>query len=137
MALPELRVIGNPANHDQVAMKVVTGQADFAADRFPMHKWYGAPKLSTIMRGKIKSVDATEALKEPGVKAVVTYKEVPGWTQDIFQWGQEVAGVIADNWYTAVRATQLVKVEYEVGVGVFDPDEAAKSGAPLDRKSVV
>lgn len=131
MALPELRVIGNPANHDQVAMKVVTGQADFAADRFPMHKWYGAPKLSTIMRGKIKSVDATEALKEPGVKAVVTYKEVPGWTQDIFQWGQEVAGVIADNWYTAVRATQLVKVEYEVGVGVFDPDEAAKSGAPL------
>ncbi len=131
MALPELNVIGKLENHDQTAMQVVTGQADFAADRLPMRKWYGAAKLATIMRGKVKSIDASAALKEPGVKAVVTAKDVPIWSEDIFSWGQEVAGVIADNWYTAVRATELIKVEYEVQVGVFDPDEAIKSGAPL------
>jgi len=131
MALPALNVLGKLENHDKTAYAVVTGKADFAADRLPGRKWYGAVKCSTIMKGTIKSIDKTAALALPGVKAVITYEECPLWTQGIFAWGQEVAGVVADNWFTAVRATELIKVEYNVLPGVFDPDAAMAPGAPL------
>jgi CO/xanthine dehydrogenase Mo-binding subunit len=131
MALPILNVIGDLKTHDVHAYQVLTGKADFAGDRLPVTKLYGCIKHSTIAHGSIKSVDATKALAEPGVKAVITYKDCPAWTQGIFQWGQEVAGVVADDWYTALRALALVDVQYDVQTTVFDPDEAIKAGAAL------
>lgn len=131
MALPELKVMGNLANHDKTAYTIVTGNADFASDRLAGRKLYGAVKTSTIMRGVITNIDASKALAEPGVRAVVTYEDVPTWSDAIFQWGQEVAGVIADDPFIAERALDLIEVEYEERPGVFDPDEAMASGAPL------
>jgi CO/xanthine dehydrogenase Mo-binding subunit len=131
MALTPLNVIGDLKNHDQHGAWVLTGKMDFAADRLPGTKLYGAIKASTIAHGSVKSVDATKALAEPGVKAVITYKDCPFWTQAIYQWGQEVAGVVADDWYTAVRATTLIDVTYDVSPTVFDPDEAMKTSSPL------
>jgi CO/xanthine dehydrogenase Mo-binding subunit len=131
MALAPLNVIGSPNTHDQHAAWILTGRMDFAADRMAGRKLYGAIKASTIAHGSVKSVDATAALAEPGVKAVITYKDCPFWSQTILQWGQEVAGVIADDWYTAVRATALVNVTYDVSPTVFDPDAAMQASSPL------
>ena len=131
MALTPLNVIGNPNIHDQHAYLIVTGQMDYACDRFPGRKLYGAFKASTIAHGSIKSIDASQALAEPGVKTVITYKECPIWSPNIYQWGQEVAGVVADEPGIAGRAAQLIKVTYDIAKAVIDPDEAMKTSAPL------
>jgi CO/xanthine dehydrogenase Mo-binding subunit len=126
------KVIGNPDIHDQCGKRIVTGNTDFAADHFTGHKFFGAIKGAEIMHGKILSIDTSEAAKIPGVKGFITPDDLPNyWSSTINRYGQEIVGVIADNWYTATRATAAVKVEYEQTAGVFDPDEAAKEGAPL------
>ena len=131
MALPPLKVIGDPANHDQSAYTIVTGNADFASDRLAGRKYYGAVKTSTIMRGVITSIDASEALAYPGVRGVVTHEDMPTWTEGIFHWGQEVAGVIADDPFIARRAVDMIKVEYETRPGTSDPEVAMRADTPL------
>jgi len=131
MTLTALNIIGDPGNHDQHAHLIVTGKMDYAGDRLPGRKLYGAIKASTIAHGSVKNINSARALAEPGVKAIVTYKEVAIWNQSIFQWGQEVAGVVADDWHTAVRATTMIDVTYNTAAAVFDPDKAMKAGAPL------
>ncbi len=138
MALPILNVIGQASNLDQHGKRVVLGKLDFAGDRLARQKLYGAVKGSSIAHGNIKldankkpMIDVTAALAEPGVKAVVTYLDVPTWSQSITSWGQQVAGVVADNWYTAVRATSLITVTYDVSTVVSDPDVAIQAGSPL------
>lgn len=126
-----LNVIGDPKNHDQHSKLILTGKLDFAADRLAGRKLYGAIVGATIAHGTITAIDATAALAEPGVKAVVTYKDVPSWSATIGSWGQQVAGVVADDWYTAVRASALIKVTYTPAAVVFDPDAAMQTGAAL------
>ena len=46
-----LRIIGNEENHDQHAMHIITGRADYAADRCPKNKLYGALLLANITHG--------------------------------------------------------------------------------------
>jgi CO/xanthine dehydrogenase Mo-binding subunit len=117
-------VVDNPAVHDKSGKWIMTGRAEFAADHFTGHKYFGVAKLATVMHAKIKSVDFSEALKIPGVIDVVTVDEVPTWSDHVLWYGKEVAGVIADNWYTAIRATEAIKVEYDVLPAMFDPDVA-------------
>ena len=76
-------------------------------------------------------IDTSKALAEPGVLAVVTYQDVPTWTQGIFAWGQEVAGVVAEDYFTAVRACQLIDVTYETGTLVWDVESALQASSPL------
>ena len=131
MSLPVLNVIGKPGHHDPAAVQVLIGKADFPEDRLPNNKYYGAIRPSNITRGKITSIDGSEALKLSGVKAVVDYNDIPGWSDNVLYWGQPVAGVIADDPYTAERALTLIKIEYARGNAVVDPDEAIEPGAPL------
>jgi len=129
--LSDYKVLRNPAIHDQSIMKILTGKADFAADHFAGHKFFGAIKFATIAHGEVTSVDVSEALKLPGVKAVITADDCPVWNKTITWYGQEVAGVVADNWYTALRALPLIKVAYKEAAASVDPDYAMQEGAPL------
>ncbi len=131
MALPELKVIGKSENHDKVGHLVASCKADFASDRLPLVKYYAASKGATVMRGVVKNVDASRALDLPGVIAVVTHEDIPIWNEAIFWWGQEVAGVIAEDPQTARYALTLIDVEYEERPGIYDPDESMRDGAPL------
>ena len=92
---------------------------------------YGAAATTYISTRSAPMIDVTRALKEPGVRDVVTYSDVPTWTQLITQWGQEVAGVVADDYFTAVRACQLINITYETMPAVIDPDEAINPSSPL------
>jgi len=88
-------------------------------------------------------VDASQALAVPGVKAVVTGKDVPKqiglylkdrpvFARDrVRHVGDPVAGVIAISEEIAEQAAQLVEVEYEELPAVFDPVQAAQPDAPL------
>lgn len=135
MALSQFKVLGQDSARCRQMQAVLTGKADFVADHFPGQKLYGAAKHATITHGTIKSIDASKALAMPGVKAVITYKEAPTvFKSTVLFWGQPVAAIVADDWYTALRAVNQIDVTYEVLPAVVDPDEALKPNAPLSGK---
>ena len=123
----------------------VTGQAKYTGDlRFP-NMLVGKILTSPHAHARILSIDTSEAEKLPGVKAVITHKDVPTlkygisparWDENIFCIdkvrfvGDKVAAVAALDEETVYKALKLIKVEYELLPAVFDPLEALKEGAP-------
>jgi aerobic carbon-monoxide dehydrogenase large subunit len=100
---------------------------------------------------KIISIDSTEALKIPGVIAVVTGKDLEKYnlhwmptlmsdtqmvlpTDTVMYQAQEVAAVIATDRYIARDAKEAVKVVYEPMKPVIDPYKALDKDAPVLRK---
>ncbi|RLC83998.1 MAG: xanthine dehydrogenase family protein molybdopterin-binding subunit [Chloroflexi bacterium] len=122
----------------------VTGAAVFADDmQFGPGLYYGRLVRSPHAHALIKRIDASKALELPGVKAVVTGRDVnariglylidrPVFAIDrVRVVGEAVAGVVATSEEIAEQATRLVEVEYEELPAVFDPVEAAQPDAPL------
>ncbi|MFC4252966.1 aerobic carbon-monoxide dehydrogenase large subunit [Sinimarinibacterium flocculans] len=99
---------------------------------------------------RIKSIDTSKALALPGVRAVLTAKDLaplklhwmPTLAGDVqavladekvgFQY-QEVAFVVADDRYIAADAVDLVKVEYEELPSITDPFHSMDPDAPVIR----
>jgi len=138
--------------HDPVGKSVrridaeakVTGDALFADDmQFGPGLYYGRLVRSPYAHALIRSVDVTQALAQPGVRAVVTGRDVdariglylvdrPILAGDRARYvGEPIAGVVATTEEAAQRAARLVSVEYEGLDAVFDPEEAIKPAAPL------
>ncbi|HCP62253.1 MAG TPA: xanthine dehydrogenase, partial [Actinobacteria bacterium] len=99
---------------------------------------------------RILSIDASEALRLPGVRAVLTADDVPyneireeasglglePVSQPVLAQGrvryqgEPVALVAAEEPEVAERAAELVVVEYDELPGVFDPEAALEEGSP-------
>jgi xanthine dehydrogenase large subunit len=98
----------------------------------------GAPILSRHAHGKLLGVDSSEALKLPGVRAVILAADVPGdrmlaafagdepvFAIDTVQHvGQVIGLVIADDVMVARRAARLVKLNIEPLPAVLNVAEA-------------
>jgi len=122
-----------------------TGRAKYTGDlKFP-NMLVGKILHSPHAHARILNIDTSEAEKLPGVKAVITHRDVPAtkyglsparWDENIFCIdkvrfvGDKVAAVAAVDEETAYKALKLIKVDYEVLPAVFDPFEALKEGAP-------
>ncbi|MDT3697786.1 MAG: 4-hydroxybenzoyl-CoA reductase subunit alpha [Thermincola sp.] len=123
----------------------VTGAAKYNGDlKFP-NMLYGKILTSPHAHAKIISIDTSEAEKLPGVKAVITHKDVPSlkyglsparWDENIFCIdkvrfvGDKVAAVACIDEETCYKALKLIKVEYEVLPAVLDPLTAMDEGQP-------
>lgn len=99
---------------------------------------------SPYAHAKILNIDASEALKLPGVVAVITGEDLkkagnlhwmPTLMSDtqmvlpiekVVYYAQEVCAVVATSRYIAADAIELVQVEYEPLTPVVDPFEALK-----------
>src|SRR3569833_1761687 len=117
---------------------------------------HGAFVRSPHAHAAIKGIDATEALRVPGVHAVLTLADLrpllsqerlplqfrsaqlpPDITpfvlakDEVSFVGEAVALVVADKRYLAEDAATLVAVDYEPLPAVSDCRAAAKPGAPL------
>ena len=108
---------------------------------------------SPLAHARIKRINKDEALKIPGVLAVLTAEDLkplklhwmPTLAGDVqavladekvhFQM-QEVAVVIAEDRYAAADGVEAVEVEYEELQAVVDPFEALKPGAPVLREDL-
>lgn len=124
----------------------VTGRARYGADSTVEPVLHGAVLRASIAHGVVKSIDSSRALQCPGVKAVLTGKDVPGETtfglvipnlpvlvgegQKVRYKGDAVAIVAAETKKQAREALQYIEVVYEELPGVFDPEEALQEGAP-------
>ena len=106
----------------------------------PGEKLFTGIKFCPYAHANIKAVDTSVAEKMPGVKAVVTYLEVPSpampqpaagaTTSEITYEGMCVAAVAATDPWLAHSAANAIKVTYDVLPFVVDMDLAIKDGAP-------
>lgn len=127
----------------------VTGQAQYATDIVLPGMLHGAILRSPLPHARILNVDTRRAARLPGVKAIITGKDIPqigfGAERDFSpEWGDqrvlqlnkvryigdEIAAVAAVDEDTAQEALNLIKVDFEELPAVFDPEEAMLEGAP-------
>lgn len=145
MSGEDFAVIGKSVPKIDARVKV-TGEALYAGDlKFP-GMLFGKLLTSPHAHARILKIDTSEAERLPGVKAVITHKDVPSkkygvspsrYDENIFcvdkvrYVGDEVAAVAAVDEETVYKALKLIKVDYEVLPAVLDPIAGMAEGAPL------
>src|SRR5687767_5346562 len=153
LSTQEFDVVGTrPVRHDGVDK--VTGRAVYGADIRPNGLLHGKVLRSPHAHARIKKVDTSRAEAHPGVRAVVTAKDLPeaadrvqdlgegainlrylkdnilATTKALYK-GHAIAALAATSVHVAEEALKLIDVEYEVLPSVTDVEEAMKPGAPL------
>lgn len=125
------------------AWEKAVGAAQFNRDYLPKDTLHGYLIGSPYAHARLKSVDASEALREEGVRAVVTADSarplLGTWIEDrpalalgkVRYYREPVAVVVANTEYQAARAARKVKVEYEPLPVVNSISDALKPDAPL------
>ncbi|HEY0829982.1 MAG TPA: xanthine dehydrogenase subunit D [Candidatus Dormibacteraeota bacterium] len=122
----------------------VRGDFTYSSDLTAEGMLWGATVRSPHPYARIVAVDTSEALRMPGVHAVLTHRDVPGQKlygleiQDqpvlaidvVRYWGEAVALVAADHPEHARRAAHKVQVTYEVLEPLTDPERALGEDAP-------
>jgi CO/xanthine dehydrogenase Mo-binding subunit len=117
----------------------VTGRARFTSDISLPGMLHLKILRSPHPHARVVSIDTSKAQALPGVKAVLTYKDMPAFRwlpsmpilTDVARFvGDDIAVVAAVDEETAIEARDLVKVDYEVLPFVLDPEEALKPDAP-------
>ncbi len=147
------RIVGTRApRHD--ARDKVHGRLRYADDLALAGMLHAKVVRATRASARLLKVDTSRAEALPGVKGVLTardvpnnvlFSDVPGQTttvgplrartqvlaDEVVRYlGEAVALVAAETEEAAEAAARLVGVEYEDLPGVFDPEEAMRPGAP-------
>ena len=124
--------IGAPMERLEGRAKV-TGTAPYAYEHSFEGALYLHPVLSTVARGRVRSVDPARAEAVEGVRAVLTPWNAPRLARtddreftilqddEVFFRGQFVAAVVADGPEIARQAADLVVVDYEAHDHEVDP----------------
>ena len=127
------------------ALAKSTGQAAYLDDLSLPGLLYGKILRSHYPHAQILEVDTREAERLPGVRGVITGKDVPDirfsfvremadkyilCKEKVRYVGDEVAAVAAVDPATAVKALSLIRVCYRELEPVFDPEEALQENAP-------
>ena len=131
-------------------LKKAAGQCPYADDlRFPgalVCRMVRSPRV----HARIRSIDTREAERLPGVRAVLTGKDLPvsygilprgedehGLAQDRVRYvGEAVAAVAADDEWIAEEACRRIRVEYEDLEPYMSVEEAlTRPGEPIHRTS--
>jgi carbon-monoxide dehydrogenase large subunit len=133
--------------------RFIVGKGNYLDDINLPGMLYMALVHSPYAHAKILSIDTSQALKIPGVKAVITSKELAGaglaWIPTLagdkqmvladgkvlFQH-QEVAAVYAETRQAAADGAAQVQVEYEPLPVVVDPFQATAENAPVLREDI-
>ncbi len=133
----------------------VTGTCDFGSDialKMPVGTYHLAVVLAKTHRATINSIDDSKALAMPGVKAVITAKDVKGTNRfiaaqgivhslcpgrerpviadkEVYRYGDVVALVAANSREEARAAAELVEVNYTQKAPMLNFMDAAKKDA--------
>ncbi|HEY6357115.1 MAG TPA: aerobic carbon-monoxide dehydrogenase large subunit, partial [Vicinamibacterales bacterium] len=150
MATDPRHVFGEPIKRKEDS-RFIQGRGRYLDDIVLPKMVYMALVRSPYGHATIKSIDTSAAMKVPGVKAIITAKELAGagldWmptlAQDkqmvlaggkvLFQY-QEVAAVFADSREAAADGVAAVSVDYEPLPAVTDPYKAMAKDAPILRE---
>jgi CO/xanthine dehydrogenase Mo-binding subunit len=127
------------------AKSKVMGKARYVDDVILPNMLYGKILRSPHAHARILNIDTSRAEQLPGVKAILTGKNVPkvymvgidvkdepflAWDGKVRFVGQEIAAVAATDEDIAEEALDLIKVDYEELPAVFNVDDAIRPNAP-------
>lgn len=143
--IDQLRIIGQPANRIDGLLKT-TGTAPYAYERHDVanRPAYGHVVGAAIAKGRIRSMDLSQARRAPGVLAVVTSQTAGKLGKgkmntapllagpDVAHYHQAVALVVAETFEQARAAAQLVRVDYAPATGAYDLDKAKDTARAPD-----
>ena len=130
--------------------RFIRGQGNYVDDIQLPGMLYMDIVRSPFAHARITSIDTENALKIPGVLAVITGETLKKYnlhwmptlmsdtqmvlpTEKVMYQAQEVAAVIATDRYTAADGVEAVQVEYDPLPVVVDPFKALEPDAPVLR----
>lgn len=138
---------GAPRTEDDALLQ---GRGRFADDLgVAPNTLHAAVLRSPHAHAELVSIDASAALSQPGVRAVLTGEDVRRWSQPFVvgvkqpmqHWalavdrvrysGEPVAVVVAEDRYLAEDALEAIRVEYRVLGAVVDIERACEADAPV------
>lgn len=123
----------------------VTGEQRYAADFLADGMLLAGVKRADAAHARLRGVDVAAAAALPGVRAVLTHRDVAGCNRQgvarrdqpvladdkVRHRGDAVALVVAENRPALERALALVHLDLEPLPGIFDPEAALAPDAPL------
>jgi 4-hydroxybenzoyl-CoA reductase subunit alpha len=145
-----LNIVGTRVPMLDAGLKV-KGAAQFTDDLVLPGMLFGKILRSPLPHARILNIDTSRAEKLPGVRGVVTGRDIPDRQYGIVPMakdeyalakdkvryiGDDVAAVCAIDPEIAEEALELIDVDYEELPAVFDPREAIKEGAPVIHEGV-
>src|SRR5579883_3389817 len=132
----------------------VTGQAKYAEDYRAEGMLFCKLALSPVPHGRVRKIDATEALAMPGVKGILTAEDLPapadsiddngrvirankrgfrGLTNEPLYQGEPILAVAAVDELTAAEAIEKIHIDLEPLPFVVDPLVSLRPGGPNAR----
>jgi CO/xanthine dehydrogenase Mo-binding subunit len=136
-------VVGKPVTRID-SKEIVTGKKQYMNDLYFPRMLYARGTMSTEHHAKILGIDTSEAEKVPGVKGIITGKDIPHNlygpdfpdqpilpTDKVRYKGEMVVAIAAETDEAAQEAARLVKVKYEPLPAYFNPFESIKEGAAV------
>jgi CO/xanthine dehydrogenase Mo-binding subunit len=126
------------------AVTKVTGTEAFAVDRCGPDLLWAGVKRAGVPHARIRRIDTQAALAVPGVRAVLTAKDVGGTNRQgvirkdqpvladdrVRHGGDALALVVADHPAILEAALEKIVLDLEPLEAVFDPEEALRADAP-------
>jgi len=126
------------------AAEKALGREKFAADHYGENLLWAGVRRAGIPHGRLRSIEADEARRLPGVLAVLTHADVKGSNRQgvirkdqpvlvddkIRHCGDALALVVAESRRALTRALSLVGFDHEPLQAVFDPEDALVDSAP-------
>ena len=146
----QILLTGQPLRRKEDA-RLLTGRSPYVDDLKLPGMLHSAVLRSPYAHAKINKIDMINARNFPGVRLVLTAKDLPSKisslptseTDDgveiprpllaseyVNYVGEPVAFVVAENRYEAEDALELIDVSYDVLPAVMDPVEGAKENSP-------
>lgn len=105
-------LLGTPTPRMEVPVKV-NGSAAYCIDTQLDGMVYAAVKCCPVPWGKLKNFDFDAVKDRPGIITVVEFKTVDGKTNT---WDmQNGVAIVADSWYRAKTALDLMPIEWDYG----------------------
>src|SRR5277367_7012715 len=150
---PAYKLIGKDYTTPDLVAKV-TGRAKYAEDYRAEGMLFAKLLLSPVPHGHIRSIDASEALAMPGVKAILTVDDLPapadamtdlgqvipanklgerGLTNDPVYQGEPILAVCAVDEYTCAEAIEKIRLDIVRLPHVVDPLVSLRPGGPNAR----
>ena len=131
--------------------RILSGRSRYVDDIKLPNALHAAVVRSPYAHAKIRSVDISGALSSPGVRQIITFKDLPKQSSSLpvaetkdgttIPWpllahdevcfvGEPIAFVVADSRYQAEDALELVNVDYVPLSAVSDPEIGVKDDSP-------
>ena len=139
----EFNVVGLAIPRTEGSEKV-SGRTVYTADISLPGTLWGKILRSPHPHARIRNIDVSAANRVPGVKAIITGRDIPHCyigkqirDMPVLCWdvvrfvGDRVAAIAAETRDAAEEAMELIRIEYEELPAVFDPIAAMEPDAPL------